>query len=108
MSATDATTRDALTEHRNRTLDAARAHFAQSGRGALITVHAGGEPQFVFYRAPGDLDEYAGAGGLGLIRDAIRTYDPAREAVVLVADGVHERFACWRLSSDGVALVWEA
>ena len=102
--------RRSLLSHRDEILDVARAYHAARGRGGLVAVHAGGQPQFVLYRVPKDLDAPTAPGGTGAIREAVRSYDPDREAVVLVVDSARELYSCWRVggpdASPEAALVW--
>ena len=106
----DPGTNSPLRPYRTEILEAAREHMAASGRGALVVVYAGDAAQIVFYRAskdpsaqdpedPSAQGARAHAGGatehLDALRKAVQTYDPEREAVVLLADSLRLTFSCW-------------
>lgn len=102
MTDSETALRASLLERYDEILDAARAHHARKGRGGLVAVHADGLRQLVFYRTPDDLDAPDPQGHRAPIREAVRTYDPEREAVVFVADSAREVYSCWRVGgTDG-------
>jgi hypothetical protein len=89
--------------HRDALAETARARADGQGRGVVVAVHAGGLLQATLYHAP----EVAAEVGpstpafIGAVREAVRAYDPEREAVVLVADSLAEAFSCWRVWHPG-------
>ena len=105
-------TRRSLTRRQAEILAVARSHHDRSGRGGLVAVHADGVREFTLYRAPADLDAPDEGGGLAAIREAVRDYDPEREAVVLVVDSARDLYSCWRIGGAADApqidLVWSA